>query len=271
MSTETALQSVNSPLAPLPPDNRQPPPPPAESPSLRVWVPGGPQAYEMKFLLDAALARDVESRLRPGLMLDPHADPALDHAYRTTTLYCDTPDRDVFRGLGRHQRRKYRVRRYGIEPRVYLERKHKQGERVRKRRTPIADGELRLLVEPVSAADWAGNWFREQFARRDLRPVCRVQYLRTAYFGTGADSALRVTFDRDVRGLPTDDWCVAPFSDGTAALSGQVICEFKFSEVLPTVLRSVIQELRIVPRGVSKYRHCMAATGLMNWESIRHA
>src|SRR5258707_10215219 len=68
----------------------------AVSPSLRPWVRGQSPAFEMKFLVDESQARDVETRLATRLSLDPHSDRELGNAYRVTTVYCDTPDRQVF-------------------------------------------------------------------------------------------------------------------------------------------------------------------------------
>lgn len=232
----------------------------ALSPSLRAWTPGEPRAYEMKFLLTEIEARQIESTLRPRLTLDPYADPSLHGAYRTTTLYSDTVAEDVFRQIGGHRRRKYRLRRYGDSPTIYLERKSRRGERVRKRRSSVPRAELSQLNETAPVASWSGGWFHEQSLRRGLLPAMRVQYLRTAYFGTTADGPIRVTFDRDVRGIPTTSWCVDPFEDGTRVLADQVICEFKFRGVVPALLRAVIESQRLVPRGVSKYRHCVAAS-----------
>src|SRR5262245_22329638 len=104
---------------------------PSTSPSLRV-VPGQPRAYELKFLVGVREARAVEALLAPRLAIDPHADPSLGNAYRTTTLYCDTPAFEVLRRIGSHKRRKYRLRRYGHGSVLFLERKSKKGERVSK-------------------------------------------------------------------------------------------------------------------------------------------
>ena len=84
---------------------------------------GGPPAFEMKFQLDPARAERVEHWAREHLSLDPYADPAHGDGYRVHTLYFDTPTRDMFRRVPGHARHKFRIRRYGDEPVVYLERK----------------------------------------------------------------------------------------------------------------------------------------------------
>src|SRR5437867_3920280 len=91
------------------------------SPSLR---PNGRSvaAYELKFLVAGAKARDVESWLVGRMHLDPHGDPALDNAYRVSTVYSDTSDLAVFHKAPGYANRKFRLRRYGSSPHVFLER-----------------------------------------------------------------------------------------------------------------------------------------------------
>src|SRR5207302_7532649 len=110
-----------------------------ESPSLAVR--GGGAAYELKFLLDETRAQEVEAWARLRLALDPHGDPALGGAYRTTSLYFDTPELDVYHRSPSYRRRKFRVRRYGSAPLAFLERKAKWGDRVAKRRTSVPEEE----------------------------------------------------------------------------------------------------------------------------------
>src|SRR5579872_4547231 len=153
----------------------------ALSPSLRPWTAGDAPAFEMKFLLSEAHAREVESRLAGRLARDPHSDAALEYAYRIATIYCDTPGLDVYHRRGRHANRKYRLRQYGSESLVFLERKTKRGERVRKRRSHIESSELSALAKFSTDPAWSGHWFHQQLLRPQLEPVCAVQYLRTAY------------------------------------------------------------------------------------------
>jgi hypothetical protein len=233
----------------------------AASPSLRPRVRGESPAFEMKFLLDESRAHDIESRLATRLSFDSHCDPELGNAYRVTTVYCDTADLEVFHQIGSNRRRKYRVRRYGSEPRVFLERKTKQGKRVRKRRTVIDGRELPSLSSFSQDGNWPGHWFHERLLFRRLEPVCCVQYLRTAYVGADAEGPLRLTFDRDIRSTLVNDWTLALPGDGIPALTDQVVCEFKFRGALPALFKSVIQSLALAPAGVSKYRHCFRTAG----------
>jgi len=216
-------------------------------------------AFEVKFLLTESEAIEAEERLRTRLGPDPHADAT--GAYRVTSVYFDTPAWDVFRRSDKYRRRKYRVRRYGSAPTVFLERKSKTQQRVRKRRTALSLAELPALSNGV-AADWAGAWFARQIAARGLQPVCRISYQRIAFVGTNHEGPIRVTFDRTAHGGPADGLAPESVVDGQALLDGEVIAEFKFLASMPALFKDVIEGLRLGPRPVSKYRRCIEAVGL---------
>ncbi len=235
--------------------------PGVESPSLAGPGAGGGPAYEMKFLVDEARAREAEAWAAARLAPDPHGDPALGGAYRTTTLYLDTPALDVFRRMPSFRRSKHRLRRYGSEPHIFLERKVKDGDRVRKQRSAVPDGELELLSNPMSVVSWVGHWFHRRLLDRGLRPAALVAYDRTAFVGATPEGPLRLTLDRRARGSLTGAWAVPADAGGLAILTGQVILELKFRLALPAPFKELVQALRLSPCPVSKYRTCMSAWG----------
>ncbi len=232
-----------------------------ESPSLASKE-GGQPAYELKFLIDEDRARAAEAWARKCLAPDPHGDPALGGAYRTTSLYFDTPELDVYHRSPSYRRRKYRVRRYGAAPVVFLERKAKWGDRVEKRRSAISEEELTLLAHPMSVVTWPGHWFHRRLVVRRLLPACRIVYQRTAYVGACAESPLRLTLDRRAHGVLTGDWSLAPVEGGLPLLTGKVILEMKFRLALPAPFKELVQDLRLSPSCVSKYRLCREAWGV---------
>lgn len=230
-----------------------------ESPALAG---SGAPAYEMKFLLAEPQTREVEAMLRGHLALDPHADPALG-AYRVTSVYFDTPAFDVYRRTADHRGHKFRIRRYGADPTVYLERKTKRNGQVWKRRSATQLAELAHLTDG-HADEWPGAWFAWHLTAGDLRPVCRVTYERTAFVGAGPDGPIRLTLDRAARGLASSSpRQVEPFAGGLPLLDGEVIAEFKFLTAMPPLFKTVIGALRLAPSSVSKYRRCAEAAGLV--------
>lgn len=242
-----------------------------ESPSLNSSAGCGLPACEMKFLVDDSLARCVEERLRPHLLPDPHSDPDRGHAYQIRTLYCDTPERAVLQRLGRYRLFKFRLRQYGASPRVFLERKSKRGEVVRKRRTSISREHVAnfALGQPDPAGE--AGWFHRQLVRNRLAPVCLIEYERVAYYGKSSGGPVRLTFDRQICGGLASDWSLAPLAKTEPILPGLIVCEFKFRGALPTLFKSAIEALQLVPRGVSKYRHGIQTLTANRGEVARHA
>lgn len=229
------------------------------SPSLvgRQAGGGSPDAYEIKFALSEDLARAVEARFAGVLAADPHADPTLGGAYAVTSLYTDTPAFDVYYREGRFATRKYRVRRYGSAAEAFLERKTVRDRRVRKRRTAMG---VEAIERAIRSQSGESEWFARQVDTRELRPICLVRYLRRAMFGLCPDgSAMRVTFDRSVRGAMASGWSFAPRTGERALLEGVVITEFKFAGVMPGPMKAVMTELTLTPHSMSKYRACARA------------
>lgn len=242
-----------------------------ESPSLRRGGRSGPPSYEMKFLLTETQAREVEAQLRAELTLDPHSHSALGNGYLITTLYCDTPKFEVFHRQGRHKFSKFRLRRYGESTQVYLERKSKQGTQVRKQRAVIEAETLTHFSHSSHAGDWAGRNYHKHLRRNELQPVCLLEYHRVAYFGQSSLGPVRLTFDRHVRGALTNQWSLTAAGEMPSLLDQQVVCEFKFRGTLPTLFKSAIQAQQLLPRGVSKYRHCLLMAGMTERGNHSHA
>jgi VTC domain len=237
-----------------------------ESPSLFRPETNGvpaPAAYETKFLLSEELAQAIEARLRGRLALDSHADPNLDGAYRTTSLYTDTPQFDVFRRIGEYGKSKFRVRRYGSNGAAYLERKDKKGDRVHKSRVSVPSTELAGHLSNGAIKSWPGGWFRDEIARRRLAPVCGITYDRMAYLGSAENGAVRVTFDRRVRGVWATTWDVVPVQSAVELLPNQVICEFKYRLAMPRLFKEIVEAFGLQPTACSKYRRFLTSTGMI--------
>lgn len=235
-----------------------------ESPSLfgAGSAADGVTAYEVKFLLTEDQAAAVTARVAGKLALDPYADPAMGNAYLSTSVYTDTPNFDVFYRTDGYDRDKFRVRRYGASGPVFVERKSKNGDKVRKHRARINPAEVAELAAPGLNGEWAGEWFHSQLIEKQLRPVCRVAYERVAYLGTADGGTVRLTFDRNVRGVLAREWRL----EGVGAvppLLDRVVCEFKFRTTMPALFKGIVADLALTPTPVSKYRTFVQSTGLV--------
>jgi hypothetical protein len=234
------------------------------SPSIQRSPGESVPAFELKFLLAEVVAQQVEAWAAEHLERDVFAGPERGGSYQTTTLYLDTPGLDVFYRTRGFRGRKYRLRRYGEDERVYLERKSRRGDRVKKRRCDVPLADLAIFPFDGAAVDWPGLWFRDRIGLRALQPVCRISYERTAFVQATSEGPVRLTLDRQIRGLPSAAWDLPPVRDGRHILAGQVICEFKFRAGLPALFKDLIADLKIQPASISKYRRVMTAAGVAN-------
>ncbi len=228
----------------------------------------GSIAYELKFLVSAALAQKVETWAHQHLDLDPFVDRQ-QGCYRTTTMYLDTPELDVLNRSPGFRKRKHRLRRYGNEGQVYLEQKSRKSDRVSKLRTIVHESELVRLACPTADAAWHGDWFHERVQTLALAPKCVLSYARTAFARLTPGGVVRLTLDRDIRGTVGGTWHV-PSSEGPHVndyspdlLNGSVVCELKFRDVMPALFKQLVAELKLEPGSVSKYRRMMEWGGIL--------
>ena len=96
------------------------------------------QAREVKFVVEADMAGLIRQWARTHLDPDPHGGGPFGDEYQTTSVYFDTDAFDVFHRRGSFGRSKYRIRRYGDEETVFLERKMRQPAVLAKRRTILS-------------------------------------------------------------------------------------------------------------------------------------
>lgn len=236
---------------------------------------------ELKFVLDDLLAEVVKDWARQHLGVDAHCDPELGDSYEVSTLYLDSPDFDVFhrrKGIGRC---KHRLRRYGQEQMVWLETKRKRNFVVRKNRTAVAESELQLLRDQVTArtagideivssnldqsearstfedskSPWCGDWYTKRVINRNLRPAVLVHYRRFARMATIGDESLRLTIDSELQGRATNDWNIpARERSSVQEISKSKILELKFHNTMPTLFKELLRQHSIIATQFSKFR-----------------
>ena len=95
--------------------------------------------------------------------------------YRTTSLYFDTDQGDVFHQRRSFARSKYRVRRYGTLPYVFLERKLRKPGILVKRRTTVDIEELPRLADDAPDSGWPGEWFHRRVVLRQCRRAADIR------------------------------------------------------------------------------------------------
>lgn len=240
----------------------------AESPSLASPFTQGTPAYEMKFLLPELQVPEVMAWARQRLTPDPHTDPVTG-SYIIHSLYLDTDDLHIYHRRGSYKRCKYRIRRYGGNDLVFLERKLKIGDRVQKRRTAIAQMELTDLESFRTAEAWPGRWFQQRMWTRSLKPVCLISYERAAYTGQSSEGPLRLTLDRQTTCSPQETLKLDESPDALPLLMHQQILELKFRGWMPTLFKRLVAECRLQTTTISKYRLGVQGFGLDAKHALR--
>ena len=219
-----------------------------------------PFASEIKFVVPASLGDEIRGWARENLEPDPYGGGQFNDSYHTASLYFDTPQGHVFHRRGSFGRSKYRVRRYGDADFVFLERKLRKPGVLVKRRTIVPLDSLDRLCEPVAGSEWPGEWFHRRLLLRQIQPVCELSYARIARFARTPEGPARLTLDEDIRVVPVR---VTRFSSqtGTVVVPGQLILELKYRYRAPAIFRRLVEEFRLEPQRVSKYRLGMTALG----------
>jgi hypothetical protein len=217
-------------------------------------------AREVKFLIDPSMFQRIRAWGRQNLDPDPNGLGEFSDEYHTTSLYFDTPKFDVFHGRGSYGRGKFRIRRYGTDAVIFLERKFRTERFLSKRRTAVSREEVNRLFEPVSDPTWDGHWFHRRLIKRGLQPTCQVSYLRTARCYQTPNGIARMTLDNDLRVLPMPDLSFIP-GTGMLLLQDQVILEMKFRVDMPAPFKAMVEEFILNRRSVSKYKSGVMSLG----------
>jgi len=226
------------------------------SPSLSALPDGTVAAYEMKFSISTDEVEPLKAWAAEHMQLDPHADPV--DGYEITSLYYDTPDFAVFHRKPGYDVHKYRLRRYGRDDAIELERKSKKDGRIWKSRDTMALGDLNRPSE-----HWPVGWFPRDLSEHQFRPVCVATYRRLAFLGDSETGGIRLTFDTSAFGRATDRLDLEPVHVGLPLVTDGVIVEFKYLNSLPSLFRNAISSFRLKSTGVSKFRRCLRAAGLV--------
>jgi hypothetical protein len=208
-------------------------------------------AQEVKFLLGPDQASQVRDWARTHLSPDPNGAGA-DGAYSIRSVYLDTPHLASYHRQPGEAMARFRIRRYGEEPVLHLERKLRRETHVRKQRTSVPVEELRWLNGCAPPSDWKGQWFADECRRQELRPICAVSYLRRAWLGVVDGEQVRLTLDRDIAANPQSSLHAAEDVEGEAIWDGFIL-EVKCRGGLPFALRDLTRAFPQSELRLSKY------------------
>ena len=110
-------------------------------------------------------------------------------------------------------------------------------------------------------AAWDGTWFGRRLRVRRLQPVCQISYARTAREAMRETGRIRLTLDEGIYAVSRS---MLAFSRdaGTVLVPDRVVLELKYHVTMPAIFKQLVEEFRLTPGPVSKYRFAVQALGL---------
>lgn len=234
------------------------------------------ERYELKYLIPMSLVKPISDYIAPFCEMDHYSIQSPDNFYTINSLYLDTPRLYFLRQKEATVANRFsmRVRSYGDDPKppYFFETKYKLREFVKKRRGKVSLpnwAELFERPELVEQLDEASRKHTQHFLDiatiYNAQPVIFAQYRRLAFLSTVDDYA-RVTFDRDLRYMPTTEYDVRPIEnrmvhydipDAFGDMGTNVVLELKCERKIPVWIVELIRHFDLTRGSFSKYHSSM--------------
>lgn len=230
--------------------------------------------FELKYLVPVEQAAEIRDELAERMDRDLNSPVS---GYGVWSLYYDTPQLRFYweKIEGLKFRRKLRIRHYGTpdgvtdESPVCVEIKQRVNRVTQKRRITLPYGVARQLCdgrEMIEHSPKESAFVQEVLelvVRLNLLPTAITGYQREALVGRDADTGLRVTFDRRIRGRDRD------FHFGTSNPENRFtipphlsVMEIKVNERTPYWITDLAARRNLNLIRVSKYVQSIEAFGL---------
>ncbi len=224
----------------------------------RLEFNGKKMRHEIKYLLDMKAYHAVKAAVSSVISADSHSKNG---GYPIRSLYFDDMYGTAFneKESGVQFRQKYRVRIYGDDGVIKLERKEKLGNYISKQSATVTKEQFYGICEGdaaflLSGSDMERDMFSEIRTKR-LAPAVIVDYYREAF--VCAEGNVRITFDTELEaGVNTADI----FSDSVMSFPcydhGMLLLEVKYDDYLPLYIKNALQAGSFTPTAFSKYVTC---------------
>jgi hypothetical protein len=242
--------------------------------------------FELKYIVDERQAAILREYMRGYLVPDPYAKPEEGNAYWVYSLYCDSPQLNLYKSSkeGHKNRFKLRIRFYDDNPRhpVFLEIKRRLGDVVKKERAGMQrDAVQKFLLgtqlkltdllpgQNLEKVPTALNNFTSLYNSIGAMGCVYVYYHREAYVAPDND-AVRVTFDRKIqagRFLHTNS--LYPPQNGLLADIPGIVLELKFTDRYPIWMEELVGALNLWRIPMAKYVACVQKIGTP-WLGLPH-
>jgi hypothetical protein len=226
------------------------------------------QRFELKYLIDEALAPSIREHVRSYLELDDYGVGMPNLAYPVQSIYLDSDDLATHKAVvnGTKNRFKLRLRYYDDHPNtpVFLEVKARVNNCILKQRCGVKRDAVELLVagqlperqhmlskEPKHLA--ALQRFNYLLHHLNAKPKVHNCYLREAWVSP-MDNSVRITFDRKVMAEPYfRAKPIVRMENPVEVYPGQTILEIKFTSRFPNWIREMVEIFNLMQFAAAKY------------------
>ncbi len=254
LSSAASRESAAYPRVPGP--NPEAPPKSAPMDDQKTEFP----RHELKIVLDESALKKVTDWLRATPALAPDTFVGGDGRYLVHSLYFDSPSLAVYHRAEEDSGTKYRIRRYGDENVLWLERKRRKGTLVTKRRASCPMEKLDGVLKGTVTLGGFADTFVEEVKKQRYSPRLLVTYPRSAWV---AEGGARLTLDHGVQARKATK--EQPFSETgqVVSVSSDVILELKYDKTPPSVFTELLTLLGQEGGSFSKYRRGIEAVGMV--------
>ena len=216
--------------------------------------------HEVKHYISLADYYELRARLRAVLRPDPHA--GADGQYLIRSLYFDNADDRALQEKldGIKNRDKYRIRYYNRDTSfIQLEKKSKRENLCVKKSAPVTAGEAQAIVD--GDIEWMEESDHElirelhrAMMEDGMKPRTIVDYQRDPFIYDPGN--VRITLDHDIRtGISGTDF-LDPDCITIPIAEDAIILEVKWDNLLPDIVRDVVQVPNRRASAFSKYAAC---------------
>lgn len=227
---------------------------------------------ELKFQIPIGMVEPISNFIEAFCEMDKYSKISADHYYTINSLYLDNDKMLLLENKRSNMPRRFsmRIRSYGEQPQfpAFMEIKAKADLLINKRRCPITNPETIHLLRDGHTADNNPDLHQSvmqtacyQILRKGLKPKMMTRYRRKAYFGIH-DTYSRVTFDRNMRCYPENDYNIFPdekqfvnydHEDQYTTGEGNVVLELKCELKVPFWMNMLIRRFELRQSQFSKY------------------
>ncbi len=230
--------------------------------------------FELKYLVPVEQAAEIRDELAERMDRDLNSPVG---GYGVWSLYYDTPQLRFYweKIEGLKFRRKLRIRHYGDldgvsdESPVCVEIKQRVNRVTQKRRITLPYGVARQLCDGRQMIEHSAKESAfvqevlELVVRLNLQPTAITGYQREALVGRDADTGLRVTFDRRIRGRDRDFHFATATPENRFTIPPHMsVMEIKVNERTPHWITDLAARRNLNLVRISKYVQSVEAFGL---------